>query len=187
MSTIRHREQVVQGASRAARHALVLLLLTSVHHVYGAILYQTPWRYHAVLFSAAAALVMISALALQRGRAETPLGRGAWWVLVLTTLVTVLLIGAFEGGYNHLLKNLVYFAGVPANWMSVLFPPPRYELPNDLLFEVTGVLQVVPAVTAAGLLYRAVVPVATPGKKKVRPPPASGKPPRAHAAHQAAE
>ena len=158
MSSIRHREHIVEAASRAARHALALLLLTSVHHVYGAILYQTPWRYHAVLFSVAAALVMLGALALLRSRAEAPLGRGAWWALVLTILVTVLMIGAFEGGYNHLVKNVVYFAGAPADWMSVLFPPPRYEVPNDILFEVTGILQVVPAVTAAGLLYRAVAP-----------------------------
>lgn len=30
-----------------------------------------------------------------------------------------------------------------------LFPPPTYELPNDLLFELLGVAQVVPAAIAA--------------------------------------
>jgi hypothetical protein len=35
-----------------------------------------------------------------------------------------------------------------------LFPPPKYELPNDAFFEITGVLQVVPAALAAAKLYR---------------------------------
>ena len=35
-----------------------------------------------------------------------------------------------------------------------LFPAPTYEMPNDVLFEITGVLQVVPAALAAWHLYR---------------------------------
>jgi hypothetical protein len=33
--------------------------------------------------------------------------------------------------------------------MTRLFPPPTYELPNDAFFEITGILQVVPAALAA--------------------------------------
>jgi hypothetical protein len=36
--------------------------------------------------------------------------------------------------------------------MTRLFPPPTYEMPNDLFFELTGVLHVVPAARAAGRL-----------------------------------
>jgi peroxiredoxin len=37
-----------------------------------------------------------------------------------------------------------------------MFPPPAYELPNNALFEITRVLQVVPAGMAGRLLYRLV-------------------------------
>jgi hypothetical protein len=40
--------------------------------------------------------------------------------------------------------------------MRRLFPPPRYELPDNLFFEVTGVLQVVPAAVTAYHLYQLV-------------------------------
>jgi hypothetical protein len=38
--------------------------------------------------------------------------------------------------------------------MARLFPPPTYEMPNDAFFEVTGILQVVPAALAAWHVYR---------------------------------
>jgi len=38
--------------------------------------------------------------------------------------------------------------------MRRLFPPPRYELPDDAFFEVTGVLQVVPAAITGYYLCR---------------------------------
>ena len=45
--------------SRVTRYALAVLLLTSVHHAYGAFAYNTPWRLHAVFLSAFAAAVII--------------------------------------------------------------------------------------------------------------------------------
>jgi hypothetical protein len=38
--------------------------------------------------------------------------------------------------------------------MRQLFPPLKYELPNDVFFETTGVLQVVPAAITGYYLYR---------------------------------
>jgi hypothetical protein len=38
--------------------------------------------------------------------------------------------------------------------MVRLFPPPTYEMPNDAFFEITGMLQVVPAALAAWDVYR---------------------------------
>lgn len=148
--------QVVERAPRIARHALAVLLVTCVHHVYGAYIYQTPWRYHAVFVSAGATLAIVGSLALLRARDGTVLGQFAWWMFVLTTVaVPVLMIGTFEGLYNHVVKDVLYFAGAPADWMTRLFPPPTYEMPNDAFFEITGVLQVVPAATTAWLLWTA--------------------------------
>jgi hypothetical protein len=147
---------MLDGDWRVARHGLAVLLLTSIHHVYGAVIYHTPWRYHAVLVSVAAALLMAGALALARARYGTRIGRIALWAFALVTLVVpILAIGAFEGVYNHLVKNALFFAGASERLMATMFPPPRYEMPNDFWFELTGVLQILPAVTAAWLLGRA--------------------------------
>jgi hypothetical protein len=156
MSIIGKKSKMVDGDWRVARHGLAVLLLTSIHHVYGAVIYHTPWRYHAVLVSVAAALVMVGALALARVQYGTAVGRVAWWAFALVTLaVPVLTIGAFEGIYNHLVKNVLFFAGASERLMATMFPPPRYEMPNDFWFELTGILQILPAVTAAWLLGRA--------------------------------
>ncbi len=56
-------------------------------------------------------------------------------------MLSIWFIGLYEGVYNHLFKNLLFFAGVNGQTMASLFPPPMYEMPNDFLFELTGVLQ----------------------------------------------
>ena len=143
--------------------SLAGLLLTSVHHAYGGYVYRTPWRYHVVLVAAPAAAVILGARAVARARPSGLLGAVARWTFGLTALVLpVILIGAFEGFYNHLVKDVLYFAGLPAEQMARLFPPPRYEMPNDAFFEITGVLQVVPAALTARDLFRMVAGRATP-------------------------
>jgi hypothetical protein len=44
---------------------------------------------------------------------------------------------------------VLYFGGASPTVMRRLFPPPSYELPDNMVFEVTGVLQVVPAAVTA--------------------------------------
>lgn len=128
--------------------------LTSVHHVYGAIVYQTPWRLHAVALAAAALLAMTAALALNRRFHENAAGRVAWWLFWgVNAVVFVVLIGGFEGAYNHVLKNVLWLGGLPLADLHVLFPPPVYEMPSDAFFELTGVAQVIPAGYAGGWLW----------------------------------
>jgi hypothetical protein len=145
------------ATSAVALYALIGLILTSVHHAYGAYVYATPWRLHVVFVASATALVVLAALAVLRAHPAGWLGRAAWWLFALTVLIVpILSLGVFEGFYNHVLKNALFLAGLPARDMVRLFPPPRYELPNDAFFEITGVLQVVPAALAAAKLYRLV-------------------------------
>jgi hypothetical protein len=129
--------------------ALALLLLTSVHHAYGAYVYQTPWRLHAVALAAvsAAAIVLL-------GRVQSRLAY--WSAVALTLLVPIGLIGLFEGAYNHVLKNAFYFGGAGPGLMQRWFPAPTYELPNDVFFELTGVLQFFLAIAAAWRLRRGI-------------------------------
>ncbi len=143
------------AVNRSALASLAVLLLTSVHHVYGALLYRTPWRMHMVGVAAVTAGGLLGALAVYRARPGGWTGGVALAVFVLTTLgVPVGMIGAYEGAYNHVLKNVLFFGGASPELLARLFPPPTYELPNDFLFELTGVLQVVPAVVAATWLLK---------------------------------
>ena len=155
---------LVEGHARdatvaAATYALATLILTSVHHAYGAYIYDTPWRYDTVLISAATAVVILGSLAVRRARPSGLPGALAAGLFVLVTLIVpVLTIGAFEGLYNHVLKNVLYFGGASSSLLARLFPPPTYEMPNDVFFEITGILQTVPAALTARHLYRMVRP-----------------------------
>lgn len=119
-----------------------VLALTVIHHVYGAVVYATPWRLHVAFVAMPALLVLILAHAVLSRRPRTVAGRVSWWSFVVVVLVVpVGAIGLFEGGYNHLLKNLLFFGGVPGALLERLYPGTRYELPGDIWFEATGVLQ----------------------------------------------
>jgi len=147
-----------EALSRVTRYALAVLLLTSVHHTYGAYAYHTPWRLDAVVLSAFAAAAIISSLiVIQRRNTDESVREIAFWVLTAVVLVVpVALIGLFEGAYNHALKDALYFAGASSTLMNRLFPPPTYELPDDVFFEATGVMQAVLGSITAWLLYRLV-------------------------------
>jgi hypothetical protein len=143
------------STGRALLYVAGVLVLTSIHHVYGALRYATPWRYHAVILAAVTLAVLLVAYRRDRTRAGRLAGRTFW---VVSWVVPVLFIGGYEGLYNHVAKNVLYFGGLSRSWMVTLFPPPTYEMPNDLVFEITGVLQVVPAALAARHLLAAIRP-----------------------------
>ncbi len=129
--------------------ALATLALTAAHHAYGAARYATPWRLHGAVAALGLSLPLLVAFFLYRREPSTPLGRVAGWTLVaLALLFPVLAIGVFEGFYNHLVKNAMFLAAAPRGLLLRMFPPPTYELPNDAWFEISGVLQVVPAALA---------------------------------------
>jgi hypothetical protein len=131
------------------------LALTSVHHAYGAIRYGTPERYHAVVIAVAAVAIMAAGLLAHRWTPGRVTGRVGWWVFWLTTAaVPVLLFGGVEGLYNHGVKLVAFHAGVPEATLLRMYPYDIVELPNDFIFEATGVLQVVPAVVAGHHLVR---------------------------------
>jgi hypothetical protein len=144
---------VTPTPSRAVLWSAAVLVLTALHHVYGAVRYETPWRYHAVQLAAVTLLLILGADGIRRARSGATAGRLAERALrALIWLVPILMIGGFEGLYNHVAKNVLYLVGLSPDWMNRLFPPPTYEMPNDLLFELTGLLQVPPAFLAARAL-----------------------------------
>ncbi|WNG50160.1 hypothetical protein F0U60_43070 [Archangium minus] len=125
-------------ARRSTRASLGVLLLTVVHHVYGAWLYATPWRLHVVGIAAVAGALILGASSL----AVSHRGVALAVFTLLTAAIPVGWIGAFEGLYSHVFKDLLFLAGTRPQVMGRLFPASVYSLPDDLLFELTGVLQV---------------------------------------------
>jgi peroxiredoxin len=135
--------------------ALATLALTAAHHVYGGLIYRTPWRLHGAAVVVPIGLLLLAAFALYRRSPDSAAGRWAGRALVFIAAVFPIAgIGAFEGAYNHLLKNALYLGGISAEAFARLFPPPTYERPNDALFELSGIAQVVPAAIAAVAGFR---------------------------------
>ena len=132
--------------------SLLLMTMTSIHHVYGAIVYHTPWRLH-VLFLSIPVIILTLVLdrLLIRKHNNLLVFRLYWF---LTLLVSIILIGVFEGLYNHILKNVLFFIGVSVGNMEKLYPPGAYEMPDDLFFEITGMLQGVIAIVLIAYFIR---------------------------------
>jgi hypothetical protein len=138
----------------AGAAALAVLLLTSAHHIYGAVIYDTPWRSHIAHISVAVGAAIALAYYLGWSRRGSTLGRVTTWVGSLIVLAfPVAAIGIYEGGFNHLVKNVVYF-GLGEGAARTLFPGDAYEMPNDFIFEATGVAQFPLAILTGVLVVR---------------------------------
>ena len=130
---------------KTAAYSNALMALTSIHHIYGAYIYDTPWRLHVLALSIP--VMILNWYAAKKGAGNT---------LILYTfglanlIMSIVLIGIFEGMYNHVAKNVLYFSELNDSTMTRLFPPPTYVMPNDFFFELTGIAQ---GLLAIPLLY----------------------------------
>jgi protein-S-isoprenylcysteine O-methyltransferase Ste14 len=130
------------GSASTLTASVGAIVLTVIHHLYGATLYDAPFRQHVAFGIPPVLLVLALAYWVHRRHPLTSLGSVSLWVFMAVTLIVpVGMIGLIEGGYNHLVKNVLYFGGASRTTLGRLFPPPAYEMPNDLWFEVTGILQ----------------------------------------------
>ncbi len=143
--------------------ALALLALTAVHHVYGAQRFGTPWRAHMAPIAGGIALVILAGVTFNRWAGSSAVRHAARWISALVILAfPVAFIGFFEGGYNHVLKDALYWISGPTSMFNQLFPSPRYERPVDALFEITGILQFPLAVWVA---LKTVLLIRAPGSR----------------------
>jgi len=122
-------------------YSVIIMSLTSVHHAYGAAIYNTPWRLHVLFLSMPGIIItlIINRLLNNKPFSHKSYALRVYWIITL--LAPILLIGIFEGIYNHILKNILFFSGFAANIMQRLFPSGTYEMPDNLFFEITGMLQ----------------------------------------------
>lgn len=128
---MRHTPWILLAAS-------VNTIITTIHHLHGAGIYDTPERYTSVWIATAAltSAGVFAVLGERPGRAAR-VCRGAFVTTVL--LFFVVLFGIAEGFATHVVGPALQGGYGPSE-------------PFDLLFQVTGVLQVIPAAAAAALL-----------------------------------
>ena len=125
---------------QAAFAMLAAYTITTVHHVYGGLVdkAQNRLRVPGIL----APLIVIAMVALylfQRSGNEIAL-----IAFGIAALLWVLLPGLLHGGYAHLYKDILFLVGGSARLYYSLNPSEHYP-PDNVFFEVTGVLDLVAA------------------------------------------
>jgi hypothetical protein len=130
-----------------------ILILTVFHHFYAAAIFDTPWRRHVAIIVMPVLLVMIVLYVLYQWRPMTLLGKTSLWLFMLVAvLVPIAWLGFYHGGYTHLVKLILVFVGVPQATFERLCPV--CEVPGDLVYEVTGVMEFLFALFAAYYLFK---------------------------------
>lgn len=118
----------------------LLMVFTSVHHIYGAVVYHTPGRLHVLFLSIPVlAVTLFLERQLQNPNHRRNLMAKAHWIIIL--IFSILLIGIYEGIYNHILKNIFFFGGLTGQAMETFFPGSIYVMPDNFFFELTGIGQ----------------------------------------------
>ena len=118
-------------------------LISSIHHWYGAILYDTPWRIGVSYWIMGSVFIVYSLLYIYWKNADNFSGKIAVWVFLFFSVIFQTGFIMFECVYSHVLKNIFYFVGMPQSILEQLYPAPAYHLPDNLLFEFSGLLQLV--------------------------------------------
>jgi hypothetical protein len=145
---LKDRNQARKKVARAAVGTAVAGLVSTTHHWYGAYVYDTPWRAVVSLWIPCFVLLVVVALYIYWTKPGSKAGSIAFWVFFLSAVVFQVGFTIFECVYSHVLKDVLYFAGAPQEMLLRLFPPPAYHLPDDFLFELSGLLQLVGLIAA---------------------------------------
>lgn len=135
---------------KAGLGAILVMAMTSLHHIYGAIVYDTPYRLHIVFIAVPFAAVIVALLSFSASRRGAAASRIAAWIAGVSILVfAVAMIGVFEGGYNHTIKDFVYFVLGEDVARGLCGAQSTCQMPDSFLFEASGIAQFVLAIPAA--------------------------------------
>lgn len=130
-----------------------ILIFTVFHHFYAAAVFDTPWRRHVAIVVIPVLLVMIGLYVLYQWRPMTLVGKASFWLLMLVAvLVPIAWLGFYHGGYTHLVKLILVLVRVPQAAFERLCPV--CEVPGDLIYEVTGIMEFLLSLVAAYYLVR---------------------------------
>ena len=136
---------------RAALAIGVAYALTTVHHIYGGLVDSAPNRLRVPIIMAIPSAVAVGSLYRYRRT-----GSRAALITAGTVggLAWVFLSGLLHGGYAHAYKDILFLLNGPSTLYYPLNPSEHYP-PDDLFFEITGVLEIVTAFLVASSMYRA--------------------------------
>jgi hypothetical protein len=124
--------------------------LTTIHHIYGGLVDKAPNRLRVPVIMAVPTLATLAALhRYERTGSQTALVTSA----TVTSVAWVALSGLLHGGYAHAYKDVLFLTGGPAKLYYPLNPSEHYP-PDDLFFEITGVLETATAYLVARSTYR---------------------------------
>lgn len=117
--------------------------LTSVHHVYGGLIYEGSSRLSMPILFGIEMLITLGLLFwYRRTRSGVALA-----LFSLVTALAYIVQGLLHSLYSHTYKDILFLAGVPAATVQEVFRPPMagefVYPPTDLFFEITGVVELI--------------------------------------------
>jgi hypothetical protein len=130
--------QLINGARLAI---LAAYALTSIHHIYGGLVDAAPNRLFVPIVMAIPMLVALGSLYRYK---RTGSGVALASFSIVAVLGWVILSGLLHGGYAHTYKDLLFLLDGPPALYYPLNPNEHYP-PDDVFFEITGVLEMVTA------------------------------------------
>jgi len=147
-------------SSESRRVAGWLLVLAGIqtfvtvgHFVYGAQLYDDASREHVVL---PAIVFLVLSVALGGVYRWRPNRLALWLFGAELAIVDVGLFGGFHGGFNHALKDILFLVGMDPGRLAQIFDSPDFVIPDNALFELTGIAGLLVALVITWLLVRLV-------------------------------
>jgi hypothetical protein len=143
--------QTARLVERAALAIGLAYALTTVHHIYGGLVDSAPNRLRVPIIMAIPAVVAVASLYRYRRTGS----RAALTAGAVGSLAWVVLSGLLHGGYAHAYKDVHFLLNGPS-WLYYPLNPSEHYPPDDLFFEITGVLEIGTAVLVALSLYRVI-------------------------------
>jgi hypothetical protein len=138
-----------QLINRSERAILAAYALTTVHHIYGGLVNGAPNRLRVPPIMAIPSLVTLGSFYRYKRT-----GSGAALASFSTVAVLwVVLSGLVHGGYAHAYKDILFLVNGPPELYYPLNPDEHYP-PDDIFFEITGVLEMVTGYFIALFTYR---------------------------------
>jgi len=139
-----------QLIKRTALAILAAYSLTTVHHIYGGLVDGAPNRLRVPVIMAIPSLVALGSL---RRYKRTSSGAALATSSTVAVLAWVVLSGLLHGGYAHAYKDILFLVDGSPKLYYPLNPDEHYP-PDDIFFEITGVLETVTAYFIALFTYR---------------------------------
>src|SRR5215211_280334 len=139
-----------QLIKRTALAILAAYALTTVHHIYGGLVDGAPNRLRVPIFMAIPSLVTLGSLYRYK---RTGSGAALATSSTVAVLAWVILSGLVHGAYSHAYKDILFLVDGPPGLYYLLNPDEHYP-PDDVFFEITGVLETVTGYFIALFTYR---------------------------------